>query len=106
MFKSLIDYLYTGHLSLDSSDLLEMLELCQEYLLYDLKQLLEQLIIKNIDFDNFSETMNIARAYECRVLKEALYQFGQKNYQILYSKGGFKTLHKDEWAIIKEGAKV
>ena len=63
-------------------------------------------MIKNIDIDNFGDTMNIARVYDCKVLKEALYLYGQRNYQVLYSKGGFKQLQRDEWAIIKEAAKV
>jgi hypothetical protein len=56
-FGTLINYFYTGRCSVDSNDLIEMLEMCQEYLLPDLKQLLEQIIVTNIDHDNFPDTL-------------------------------------------------
>jgi hypothetical protein len=53
----MIDYFYRGSCTFDSNDLAEMLELCQEYLLPDLKQLLEQIIIANVDLDNFGNSI-------------------------------------------------
>ena len=53
----MIKYFYLGELEFDSNDIIEILELCQEYLLYDIKQLIEQLMIRNVDMDNFTEYM-------------------------------------------------
>ena len=40
-FKAMIEYFYTGKCLIDSNDIVEMLEMCQEYMLPDLKQLIE-----------------------------------------------------------------
>eukprot|EP00347_Sterkiella_histriomuscorum_P013186 403365679 len=106
VMNSVVNYFYTGTLDFESDDIIELLELCQEYLLYDVKQLLEQTMIKNIDNENFAETMQVVRAFDCKILREALFLHAKKNYQTLYSKGGFKSLKKDEWTTIKEMAKV
>lgn len=80
----MMEYFYTGKLTVESSDILEMLEMCQEYLIPDMKQLIEQIIIKNLDIENFSDSMQIARSFDCKILREAIYLFAKKNYQTLY----------------------
>ena len=100
----MLAYFYTGECEIESNDIVEFLELCQEYLLPDFKQLLEQLLIRNIDLDNFAEVMSLARQFDCRILKEHLYWYGQKNFQLLHQKGGFVGLHKEDWVNIKQPA--
>lgn len=97
----MLDYFYTGQCSVDSNDILEMLEICQEYLLPDLKQLLEQIMISNIDLDSFPDSIQVARNYDCKFLREALYIFGRKHYQELYRRGHLKNLNKEEFTMIK-----
>lgn len=72
----MLDYLHTGLLNFESHDILELLELCQEYLLPDMKQLIEQIMVRNIDFDNFGESMQISRSFDCKILKDNLFLFG------------------------------
>lgn len=99
--KALIDYFYTGHCELDSNDIVEMFNICQEYMLPDLRQLLEQIMVGNLDMDNFPDCIQLARDYECKILREALYMYGRKNYNELYRKGQLKTLNKEEFSVIK-----
>ena len=44
-------------------------------------------MIGNIDLDNFGDTFDVAKQYDCRVLKETLYQYGKKNNPELYRRG-------------------
>ena len=97
----MIKFFYTGICNFESNTLLEMLDLCQEYLLADLKQLVEHIMIANIDLENFGDTFEACKSYECKVLKEALYLYGRKNYQELYRKGQLKNLAKVDFLTIK-----
>ncbi|CDW89187.1 UNKNOWN [Stylonychia lemnae] len=105
-FQVMKRYFYLGELEFDSNDLIEMLELCQEYLLYDVKQLIEHLMVKNVDIENFADYMHLCRVFDCKILKEFLFYFSKKNYQQLKNKGSFKTLQRDEWMVIKEYANI
>lgn len=100
-FSAMLDFFYTGECSFYSSDLLDMLELCRQYLLPDLRQVLEQVIITNLDLDNFAETFDVAKSFDCKVLREALYLYGRKNYQELYRRGQLKNLSRDDFTVIK-----
>jgi hypothetical protein len=75
--------------------------MCQEYILSDFKQLLEHIMIGNMDADNFPDCVQLARTFDCKVLREAIYKFGNKHYQELYRKGQLKTLNKLEFTLIK-----
>lgn len=99
--QAMLDFFYTGECSFDSGDLLDLLELCRQYMLPDLRQVLEQVIIGNLDLDNFSETFEVAKSFDCKVVREALYLFGRKNYQELYRRGQLKTLSREDFAVIK-----
>lgn len=50
----------------------------------DLKQLIENAMIKNIDTDNFGDNIEAARVFNCHNLKEALYLYGRKHLKELY----------------------
>lgn len=88
----MVQYFYLGSCQINSNDIVEMLEMCQEYMLNDLKKNLEQLLSGNIDADNFVDNIEIARAFDCNSLKEELYLFGQKNFKTLYQKGTFRGI--------------
>lgn len=100
-FSAMIEFFYTGSCDFDSDSLLDLFEMCQEYLLPDLRQLLESVVQKNVDFENFFDTILLTRKYDLKNLREALFLFGRKNYQELYRKGALKNLSKDEYASIK-----
>lgn len=46
----------------------------------DLKLILQNIMSKNIDIDNFVDNMELARVFECNILKEELINFGKKNF--------------------------
>ena len=94
-------YFYTVLWTVATPDLLEILENRQEYLLPDLKQPLEQIMISNIDLDSLPESIQVARTYDCKFLREALYIFGRKHYLELYRLGRLKNLNKEEFTMIK-----
>jgi hypothetical protein len=41
------------------------------------------------------------REYECKILREALYAYGRKNYNELYRRGSLKNLNAEEYKMIK-----
>ena len=97
----MLDFFYTRACDFDSDTLVDMFEMCQEYLLPDLRQLLEGVVLKNLDAENFFDTILLTRKYDLKNLREALYLYGRKNYQDLYRKGVLKNLSKEEYAMIK-----
>lgn len=76
LIDEIVKYFYLGQCKVNSNDIYTMLEICQEYLIDDLKQLIEMKLIKNIDNDNFRDNMQLARTFECNILREALYLYG------------------------------
>lgn len=54
-------------------------------------------MITNVDLDNFSDSMMVSKNLDCRILKEALYIFGRKNYPELYRRGHLKNLAKEDF---------
>lgn len=54
---SMVEYFYLGQCQIDSNDIVELLEMCQEFMITDLKQVLEQLVAANIDSDNFMDSI-------------------------------------------------
>jgi len=55
---------------------------------------------KNIDETNFADNMQVVKAFDCNILREALYLYGRKNRKLLYSKGALKNLTREEFNII------
>ena len=102
----MLDFFYTGQCSFESSELLDLLELSRQYLVPDLRQVLEQVIIANIDLDNYSDNIEVAKSFEYKLLKEALYVYGRKYYQELYRRGQLKNLTKEDFNNIKPAAWV
>ena len=79
-FSAMIEFFYTGSCEFDSDSLIDMFEMCQEYLLPDLRQILESVVLKNVDSENFFDTILLARKYDLKNLREALYLYGRKNF--------------------------
>ena len=77
----MIDFMYLGTAKINSNDLVDLLELCQEYILPQLKQALEQVFIGNISLDSFLDIYLVAKAFECTKLRERLLEFGRANVQ-------------------------
>jgi len=101
VFQVIVEYLYTGKTEVNSDDIIEILEACREFFIQDLKLLLEKVLIYNIQIDNFQDSLDIAKAFECSQLREAVLDFGKKNYAELYRKGGLKGLTQKEFQRIK-----
>mmetsp|Transcript_40306 Transcript_40306/g.38778 ORF Transcript_40306/g.38778 Transcript_40306/m.38778 type:complete len:175 (-) Transcript_40306:32-556(-) len=102
IIEEMVRFFYLGECEVNSEDLVDLFELCQEFILTDLKQLLEQAMIKNVDLDNFEDTLVLARHFECHQLKQAMLLYAQKHYNELYRRGMLKTLTKQDFEEIKQ----
>jgi hypothetical protein len=69
--------MYTGEISMNSNDLIDLLQLCQEYLVPKLKQSIEIVFSENISIDNFADLMMVSRAYDALHLRKNLIAFGK-----------------------------
>ena len=79
LFQAMIAFFYLGEASVSSDDLIDLLQLSQQYLLSKLKLALEKIFVENIDKSNLVDTYMVAKAFECNYLKQKLQQFGEEN---------------------------
>ena len=71
--------MYKGEVQLNSNDLIDLLQLCQEYILPKLKQSIEIVFSENISMENFADLMMLSRAYDAANLRKNLIIFGKQN---------------------------
>lgn len=79
LFKVMVDFFYLGEARIGSDDLVELLQLCQQYFLVKLKLAVERIFADNLDRTNLTDTMMVAKAFECHYLRQRLQQFGDEN---------------------------
>ena len=59
----MLRFFYIGEAKINSNDLVEMLSLCEEYLLHGLKMAVEQEFIKNLKEESYYDIYMIAKGY-------------------------------------------
>ena len=79
VFKAMLEFFYLGETKLNSNDLVDMLNLCEEYLLPGIKMAIEQEFIKNLKVENFYDVYMIAKGFSCTVLLDKVVEFGYIN---------------------------
>ena len=79
----MIDFMYLSEVTLDSNDLVEMLQLCQQYLLPKLKTAIEHVFSESVTVDNFGDRMMLSRAFKAEDLRRNLVVFGKENLEVL-----------------------
>jgi hypothetical protein len=75
----MIDFMYMPEVSIDSNDMIDILDLCREYILPKLKMAVEITFSENIDTNNFADLMQLSRAFELNHLRRTLVTYGKQN---------------------------
>lgn len=73
---NMVEFIYLGKTTLNSNDLVDLLFLCQEYLLPPLKQAIEHLFGTRLSPEIFFDVYMMAKAFDCVILKQSLIEFG------------------------------
>ena len=79
VFKAMIDFMYMPEVTIASNDMVDLLDLCREYILPTLKQALEVTFSENIDANNFADLMQLSRAFELNHLRRTLITYGKQH---------------------------
>ena len=94
--QAMVDFIYLGKARVNSNDLVDLLSLCQEYLLVGMKQAIEHVFASQLTLDLFLDIYMLTRAFDCRQLKESCVSFAVANYQGLRQKGLLAQLDRDD----------
>lgn len=79
LFQVMIDFLYLGEARVNSDDMTDLLQMCQQFFLVKMKLALEAKFAENLDKSNLVDTFMIAKAFECNYLKQRIAQFSEEN---------------------------
>jgi hypothetical protein len=86
LLEQMLKFIYTGAAQLDSSELIDLLDLSHQYLLPKLKHSIELVLSQNISIETYYDTYTVAKAFDCIQLKENLVNFGIPNVKELRNK--------------------
>ena len=102
VFETMIRYLYLGESNVNSNDLVDLLNLCQEYLLPGMKQAIEHVFAEQLTLDLFVDVYMLTKAFDCRFLKDRLVAFGATNIADLRRRALLSQIDReDQLAIIR-----
>ena len=96
VFEAMIKFLYLGETKVNSNDLVDLLNLCQEYLLPGIKQAIEHVFADQLNMELFIDIYMLAKAFDLRFLKYTLMNFAANNRQALMQKQLLTQLDKDD----------
>ena len=65
LLECMLAFIYTGQTAIESSKLVHFLGLSHEYMIFTLKQSLEAVLASNITAQNFKDTIEVAKMFEC-----------------------------------------
>jgi len=97
----MIDFFYLGEARVSSTDLVDLLELCQEYILPSFKQAIESVYASNLTIENYLDIYMVGKAFDCSVLlHDKLIQFGRSRLQELRVNRIITEIDKNDRALI------
>jgi len=106
VFGAMIEYLYLGETRINSNDLVDLLNLCQEYLLQGMKQAIEHVFAEQLNTDLFVDVYMLTKAFDLRYLKERVIAFGAANKATLAQKNLLNQLDKEDVIAISRAAQA
>ena len=92
----MLEFIYLGQTSVDSSRLVDLLDLSHQYLMVRMKHSIELLFIQNISIDTYFDTYMVAKAFECSNIHSSLIKFGAENLQTLRLKLVYNQLSTED----------
>ena len=104
--QAMIDFIYLGSAKINSNDLVDLLGLCQEYLLVNMQQAIEHVFAEQLTVDLFLDIYMLTRAYDCNRLKDSVVSFAVANYQALRQKGLLVQMDRDDQLLVSKALKA
>ena len=98
--KQLIDFIYFGSISINNSDVVEILEAADFLQLDNIKEVCFNHLEKNLDLENCFDVFELADRYRSPLLKAAVEEFISKNFEIFIDSSKVKSFTKEmfmEW---------
>ena len=105
VFGAMIKYLYLGETQINSNDLVDLLNLCQEYLLPGMKQAIEHVFADQLTIELFVDVYMLTKAFDLRYLQERILAFGVANRAELLKRHLLEKLDKDDILAINKAAR-
>ena len=101
-YKAFIEYLYTGQIeSLDSNNLIELLELSNRYCVEKLRSLIEDKLVVNLGPDTVKDILEVAHHFRLNSLKHEWWRYIKDNQKEVARYGVYKLLDKEDQEMIK-----
>ena len=100
VFMAMIKFLYLGESQINSNELVDLLQLCQEYLLAGMKQAIEHIFAEQLTLDLFVDVYMLTKAFDCSYLKDRVMSFGRANRAELRNRGFLSQIDKDDMLAI------
>mmetsp|Transcript_24947 Transcript_24947/g.22137 ORF Transcript_24947/g.22137 Transcript_24947/m.22137 type:complete len:129 (+) Transcript_24947:341-727(+) len=101
-YFAFIEFIYTGEIKkIDSSHLVELLELSDRFCAEDLRTLIEDKLTENLDPGTVKDILEVAHYYKLSTLKQECWRYAKKEKTQMSRYGIFKQLSKDDMEHIK-----
>ncbi|RUS73995.1 hypothetical protein EGW08_018244 [Elysia chlorotica] len=105
-FLSMLEYIYTNFISLDSHNAVDVLATALEYGLDDLRDLCVEFLIKTLQVSNACDVMQCAVTYNQNDLKEMAMVFIEDNTKEVLFSNSFKDISEDALVTIIRSSKL
>ena len=94
--QCLINYMYKGNITIDRSNVCDILVAADFLLLDEPKSFCLKFLKNNISLESWYTALSVATLYSCDQLKEHTFQFINDNLNEIIQSAGFKTFTKDD----------
>ena len=94
--KHVIDYMYEGSITIDSSTVMDILAAADFLQLPDIKLFCFEFLRKHISSDSWYAVLSAAKLYRCDQLQKLTYQFITDHLDKITNSDDFKTITKDD----------
>lgn len=86
LLHCMLQFMYTGQATINSENLIDLLDLSHQYMLPKLKLAIETVLISNLSVETYLDTYQVAKAFECTDMHQLLMQFGLEHVKELRAK--------------------
>jgi len=76
LLHCMLQFMYTGQATINSENLIDLLDLSHQYMLPKLKLAIENVFINNLSVETYLNTYQVAKAFECTDIHQSMMQFG------------------------------
>jgi len=101
-YFAFVEFIYTGAIKkLDSNHLIELLELSDRFCAEDLRELIAEKLIENLDPGTIKDILEVAHHYKLSTLKQECWRYAKLNRTSMSRYGVFKMLDPQDVEMIK-----